>query len=532
MKHNVKLLICALLLTPMMLSAVGCNGGSVVEDTSTATVASTGADTVTEPITEAPTFTVDAAREVYEQISAIETVSLDTEEAVTAAWLSYCALDDAAKAEVVNAPRLLEMRDLVADLYARTDRRGSKIDRSKILIGSYNLAISDEQHVREVAECGLDFMTGVHVLDKLDLLAQYNIGAFTHIIYHNFPYWRGSDRNPGSDPVTPDYTAEQFEAALTKDICHEAIWGTWIVDEPNAQDYWYYEQIREKFDTFYEDEDYVGYINLFPNYAGSSQLGTKTYEDYINMYVEQIDTDYICYDHYMYTNSTGRGDLMNQLLNLRIAANACRENDRDLWLWQHVNSTNPEVFLSVDQLRMQANISMAFGAQSIIWGCWFPGWWSNNVYDADGNKTEQYDKLKTVNAEINALSPEIIKYNNLDVNVVGSLNRLRKWNVSDDNIIDQSIMTDISAPGEKVNVLCGWFEKRIGNGNAMMFVNMTDSDCIEKPTANVTFRVADGYCATVHTSDGSYVLSPDADGVYHLDIENAEYAFVALQSIN
>ena len=195
---------------------------------------------------------------------------------------------------------------------------------------------------------------------------------------------------------------------------------------------------------------------------------------------------------------------MNQLLNLRIAANACRENDRDLWLWQHVNSTNPEVFLSVDQLRMQANISMAFGAQSIIWGCWFPGWWSNNVYDADGNKTEQYDKLQTVNAEINALSPEIIKYNHLDVNVVG----------------------------EKVNVLCGWFEKRIGNGNAMMFVNMTDSDCIEKPTANVTFRVADGYCATVHSSDGSYVLNPDADGVYHLDIENAEYAFVALQSIN
>ena len=32
----------------------------------------------------------------------------------------------------------------------------------------------------------------------------------------------------------------------------------------------------------------------------------------------------------------------------------------------------------------------------------------DRTYRAEGNKTEQYDKLQLVNAEINALSPEII----------------------------------------------------------------------------------------------------------------------------
>ena len=57
--------------------------------------------------------------------------------------------------------------------------------------------------------------------------------------------------------------------------------------------------------------NYQVYINLFPNYATGSQLGNETiygnadYDAHIQQYIENVNTDYISYDHYMYNPHHG-----------------------------------------------------------------------------------------------------------------------------------------------------------------------------------------------------------------------------------
>ena len=75
-----------------------------------------------------------------------------------------------------------------------------------------------------------------------------------------------------------------------------------------------------------------------------------------------------------------------------------------------VNSNQPDVFVSENQLRFQANCALAFGARSVIWACYCAGWWYNHVLDKQGNKTQQYDKLKRTNAALHGLGEVYMRY--------------------------------------------------------------------------------------------------------------------------
>ena len=90
-----------------------------------------------------------------------------------------------------------------------------------------------------------------------------------------------------------------------------------------------------------------------------------------------------------------------------------------MWIVLQVNSNKPAEWMSENNLRFQAYTSMAFGAENIIWACYTAGWWHNQVLDAEGNKTEQYDKLKKINAEIRTIAEEYMKYRRVSTHFVG-----------------------------------------------------------------------------------------------------------------
>ena len=474
------------------------------------------------------------ASAVVAMIDAIPEATLETESAIEAAYAAYSALEDGTQSQVTNIEKLKILRDEVADLYEDTTKRGSRVDRSKILIGTYCLNYWDESHVKEVADCGIDFVAAAgYSPEFMDNLAKYGIGAFVSVGNFGYPMWRGGDRAMGSAPLTPPFDAEHFGtfAEKAKTMDHEAIWGIELVDEPYTEDFWFYNSLTEK---IYENhEDYQVYINLFPNYANSSQLGSATYAEHVDEYVKQVNIDYISYDHYMYQHDSGkRVDFNLGMENMRIVADAGRASNKDYWVVVMANSNDPATFTSTDKLRMQANTALAFGYTVINWACWNPGWFYNNIVDASGNKTEQYDKVKLVNSEINTLSPVFMKYKSIDANIIGAKNsECPSFYSNDDNVIDQNVFMNVSMSKEATSsVLCGYFEKRIGEGSAMMFVNITDPMCEEKNSAAVKFKISDpDAVVTEHTSYGSYILTPDADGNYKISVENAEYSFVTVE---
>ncbi|MGN0202134.1 MAG: hypothetical protein ACI399_04430 [Candidatus Cryptobacteroides sp.] len=295
-----------------------------------------------------------------------------------------------------------------------------RMDRSRLNIGTYilNPYARTEAHIRDIADCGIDFVVCMqNDREALDLFEKYGIGA---IVSGVVPGWWGGDGSNAGQLCTSNPMEKYSEAAaLWED--HPAVWGIDIGDEPSALDFPYYGRVFEKVDSLFPEQ--FPYLNLYPNYASVAvnnaeqtvnQLGTETYKEHIAEYVKNVPSDYICYDFYVYSC-----DVPHAYDNLRIVSDACRESGRSMWIVLQVNSLDPDVWTSVDRLRFQAWTAMAFGAENIIWACYTAGWWSNQVLDENGEKTEQYDKLKIVNGEIRILAEPYMKYRTVATTFVG-----------------------------------------------------------------------------------------------------------------
>ena len=331
-----------------------------------------------------------------------------------------------------------------------------RMDREKINIGVYRLAdyAKTERHIKEISDCGLDFVIGVDYDDRktLDLFAKYNIGSIGN--GGNPGWWGGDGNNAGK--LAETNPMEKYIAASKKFIDHPALWGIDVGDEPSALDFPYYGKVIAECEKLYPNQ--FAYLNLYPNYASVAennasqtvnQLGTATYDEHIAEYCKYVDTDYICYDFYLYSIDVNRA-----YKNLITVSDACRNSGRDMWIVLQVNSNRPAEWITENGLRFQAYTAMAYGARNITWACYTAGWWYNQVLDDKGEKTQQYDKLKKVNAEIHFLDTVYKNYRNVAAYLVGNhefykgetaksidLGFARNIKADDDNAIAVGLMT-------------------------------------------------------------------------------------------
>ncbi len=303
-----------------------------------------------------------------------------------------------------------------------------RMDRSRLNIGAYILQpyARTERHVREIKECGIDFIVCMgYDRPALDLFAKYGVGAVVSGVVPG--WWGGDGANAGG--LAERNPLERYVQAAAEFKDHPAIWGIDVGDEPSALDFPHYGRVTALTERLFGQQ--FAYLNLYPNYASVAentsqqtvnQLGTATYEEHIRRYCENVGLDYLCYDFYMYSLTADRNSLsgVNRAYeNLRVAAEACRATGRSMWIVLQVNSNRLEEWISEDQLRFQANSALAFGAEVITWGCYTAGWWHNEVLDAQGEKTQQYEKLRAVNMELAAIGPEYMKYRNVSTHFIG-----------------------------------------------------------------------------------------------------------------
>lgn len=287
----------------------------------------------------------------------------------------------------------------------------TRMKKDRLRIGTYCLQpyARTEAHVRELAGCGIDFVIGVERDESLlDLLEQYGVGAVVNKVV---PGWfGGTGANAGR--LAERNPLDAYKAAAERFRDHPAIWGIDVGDEPSCRDFPHYGKVVELVERLFPEQ--FAYLNLYADYGmvasggreqAALELGTGDYARYLEEYCYRVRTDYICFDHYMFT--TDRSRLTE---NLRLAAAAAQKHGRELWVVLQVNSLDPKVFLSEDQLYLQVFTALAFGVRCISWACYTPGWWHNHVLDGNGEKTEQYEKLKRVNESIHALSDICVKY--------------------------------------------------------------------------------------------------------------------------
>ena len=409
----------------------------------------------------------------------------------------------------------------------------TRIDKSKLLIGTYCLQpnAQTEEHIKDIAECGIDLITCLYTRKRklLDALEHYHIGCiFTGAVPG---WWGGGSEDKVMSEINP---LSAYDESIVKFKDHPAIWGIDIGDEPSSLDYEHYaniiNHIKEKFPK------QMLYLNLYPYYAyvpentdekTKSQLGTFSYADYIDQYIEKIPLPYISYDFYVYACK----NIGWMFENYRIVAEACRKTGREFWYIPQVNSKVKDIFMSENMLRYQAYTALAYGATVINWACWTKGWWHNNVLDDDGKKTEQYEKLKKINFELKNIGEVYMKYRNVNTHLLGFENEptFGKFpELVSKKTVNTGFVRDLHA-GKNDRLVVGEMVSRSGLGEtALVICNATDYLDENHTTARVTFR-ADDCEVKLFSGEGYPVLRKSDKGVYSFDLENTHGVIVTIK---
>ena len=157
----------------------------------------------------------------------------------------------------------------------------TRMNRNRMNLGAYILQpyARSEKHIREIKECGLDFIVCMGNDRKaLDLFAKYGLGACVTGVLPG--WWGGDGKNAGKMAETNPLKSYSEAAGKFED--HPAVWGIDMGDEPSALDFDHYGKVTNLVETEFPKQ--FGYLNLYPNYASIAknnsqetvnQLGTK-----------------------------------------------------------------------------------------------------------------------------------------------------------------------------------------------------------------------------------------------------------------
>jgi hypothetical protein len=201
----------------------------------------------------------------------------------------------------------------------------------------------------------------------------------------------------------PEGTARRF-----KD--HPANGGYYLRDEPGATQFAELAAWAKRIQSV--DTTNPCYVNLLPTYGEPGQWGAPDYEKYLERFIAEVPTPMLSFDHYPIhrkgkdaASDIVRGDFY---YNLELASAAARKANRPLWAFVLATAHNPYPIPEVSHLRLQAFSNLAYGSQAIQY---FTYWTSKSdvwnfhqgPIEVDGTRTPTYDRVKQMNAEIQAV---------------------------------------------------------------------------------------------------------------------------------
>jgi hypothetical protein len=191
--------------------------------------------------------------------------------------------------------------------------------------------------------------------------------------------------------------------AVYKD--HPAFWGYFILDEPNAAKF---DRIAEIF-AYLKDKDpgHPAYVNLFPTYATPQQLGTETYEQHVQSFLEKVKPTFLSYDHYPITSTSLREDYY---LNLEIIRGMAEKFGLPFWAFTLVTAHAVYPPPTAAHIRLQLFSDLAYGAKGLQYftygtptGSDFE--WKYGLIDPQGKPTLAYEFASEINQQVRQVAP-------------------------------------------------------------------------------------------------------------------------------
>lgn len=190
-----------------------------------------------------------------------------------------------------------------------------------------------------------------------------------------------------------------------------ACWGMNLRDEPSARDF---PQLRMEVDKLRQTwPGKLAYINLFPSYASSAQLGTDNYDQHVSRFVNEVEPDVLSMDHYpmMTPGADGRKGYCSDLEVMRTYS---LQKKIPFWNFFNTMPYGPHYDPTEAQLRWQIYTSLAYGARGVLYFCYytpaggeFPK--GGAIITRDDRKTRHYYEAQRINRAVKNLGPTLMK---------------------------------------------------------------------------------------------------------------------------
>jgi hypothetical protein len=263
---------------------------------------------------------------------------------------------------------------------------------------AWNTPPADAAVLKKMRECGLT-VAGFAAPASLDLIQASGLKAIV------------------SDPRVSSYDWTKTEeqelrqkiGSLVAEVGkHPAVYGYSLRDEPSAN---MFPGLAKAVTVLHElAPEKWAYVNLFPNYAEPSQLGTPSYDEYLNRFIAQCKPTTLSYDHYaLMDDDSLRSGYWQNLEQIR---GASIRNNLPFWnIVLTVAHFNYREATAAD-LRFQVYSTLAYGGRGISYFTYFApqvGNYRMAPVDQFGNPTETWNNLRNVNLQIEKLAPTLLR---------------------------------------------------------------------------------------------------------------------------
>ena len=374
--------------------------------------------------------------------------------------------------------------------------------------------INDEQY-RLMAEAGINWVMGAgeetlatkeNQQKMLDLCAKYGMNLIVQ------------DGTFGGSLISKKESTIANQVAAYKDA--PALGGFYILDEPfNPNQYVdAYVALKKAFPDGYM------HLNFLPSASyGSDQVYKAQMNDWCRLCAAAgYPVDYLIYDRYPFGLAAGSMDRVGFYSNMRAVHDVALKNDVRTGTYIQTVCQSVAFRRPTDsEIRYEMYYALAFGFKQLSFFTWFTPVnrsepFQDGIIAADGTPNAHYETIKTINHEILAIGPTLVKCDALEVYLNGS-----------DTYGQPRIPSDFFVqPGKKnQSYALSWLRHKETGRNYLMVVNNNFS---RSQTINLSFDAAITGLYEVSRTDGSLSPLTLTDHKLELKLAAGDAIFLAL----
>lgn len=168
----------------------------------------------------------------------------------------------------------------------------------------------------------------------------------------------------GSYSADPDNYKGLDEKVLEAET-YPAVCAYQIADEPSTAKAWSLSIARERIGEL--APGHPTYINLHPSGVSQDALGALTYEDYVEFFATICNLEFITFDQYP-VYEWGVED--NWFHSLDVVSSTAKRHNIPFWAFLLCCEEQLRAFPTLENIRLQGNIDIAYGAQCIQYFVW------------------------------------------------------------------------------------------------------------------------------------------------------------------